>query len=59
MLKWSGIFFMLLAVGFMASVLTYAENVTEFLALPGIRRFFILFAIGAILYLLGWYRSKK
>jgi hypothetical protein len=50
---------MLLAMGFMASVLPYAENMTEFLALPGIRRFFILFAIGAALYLLGWHRNKK
>jgi hypothetical protein len=58
-LKWLGILFMLVAIGLMASVLPYAEDISEFFSLPGIRRFFILFAVGAIVYLFGRYRINK
>jgi hypothetical protein len=50
---------MLLAAGFMASVLPYAEDISGFFSLSGILRFFVLFAIGALLYLFGRHRIKK
>jgi hypothetical protein len=59
MLKWLGILFMLVAIGLMASVLPYAGDMSEFLSLPGMVRFFILFFAGAAICLYSSYWKRK